>query len=300
MTHDIHAADGVSCMRFVPHKGGTAYSLILPGSDGPRELLYIHDNFWQDDYDDLIGGWPFCFPVCARLHRDGEQGVYLYKGKRYQLPIHGISWNQPWQVLTHEADRLVMQLTANADSLQRYPFQFEVTLDYRIAAAELFCEQTYVNCGDEPMPYYAGFHPYFLTPAVDAGKADVSLDFASNGRLLYNEQLTDIEGRADALAWPCSVADPAINEQLSMVDGRNAFTLRYENGDQLTMQVDADKPELFPYIQTYTMVDKPFICVEPWMGHPNALNTVGASQWLQPGQSQQAMMHLRLLTHNQA
>lgn len=294
MTHDIRADDGVSCMRFVPEKGGTAYSLVLPGTDGPRELLYVHDNFWQDDYDDLIGGWPFCFPVCARLQRNGQQGVYLYNGKRYQLPIHGVSWYQPWRVLAHEQDRLVMQLSANTHSLEHYPFQFEVTLDYRIAPGKLHCEQMYTNHGDEAMPYYAGFHPYFLTPAADSGKVDVILDFASSGRLLYNEQLTDIEGWAEALSWPCSVADSAINEQLSVVDGCNVFHLQYDGGDQVTMQVVADKPDLFPYIQTYTVAEKPFICVEPWMGHPNALNTAGACQWLQPGQSQQATMHLQL------
>ena len=33
------------------------------------------------------------------------------------------------------------------------------------------------------------------------------------------------------------------------------------------------------------MADQPFFCVEPWMGHPNAMNTVAGVHWLAPGGS---------------
>ncbi|WP_304985964.1 hypothetical protein [Coxiella-like endosymbiont] len=35
------------------------------------------------------GGWPFCFPVCARLKRQWKEGVYLFDGTLYQLKIDG-------------------------------------------------------------------------------------------------------------------------------------------------------------------------------------------------------------------
>ncbi|MDF1795011.1 MAG: aldose epimerase [Coxiellaceae bacterium] len=321
----IIASDGVTCMSFVPDIGGMGCSLVMPGKHGPRELLYLHDDTCltgsrigdRDDNSgtvipendeviypgssqkaiaDLIGGWPFCFPICARLSRDGEEGVYLYSGQRYQMKIHGVSWYLPWQVITEQASRLVLQLTANEHTRAIYPFEFDVTLDYRIEPGKLTCLQTYVNRGDQDMPYYAGFHPYFLTPPVGSGKADVKVDFRSDYRLQYNAQLTDIVGQQAAIQWPASAADAQINEQLSHVAGDNAFTLQYPGGDCITMRCwSDDDPNMFPYIQTYTMADKPFVCVEPWMSHPNAINTVGACRWLRSGKSETACMELVLV-----
>ncbi len=327
----IVASDGVTSMSFVPAIGGMGCSLIMPGLHGPRELLYLHDEAaglldWtgsrigvRDDntaavistpspvipapepgpsqkaITDLIGGWPFCFPVCARLSHEGEEGVYFYHDQRYDMKIHGVSWYLPWQVIIEETSRLVLQLEANDHTRKIYPFEFCVTLDYRIEPGKLTCHQTYTNNDDDKMPYYAGFHPYFLTPAVDEGKADVVVAFSSDYRLQYNDELTDIVGKQPAINWPASASAPAINEQLSHVEGDNRFQLRYPDGDCVTMRCwSDDDADMFPYIQTYTMPQKPFVCVEPWMDHPNALNTAGACRWLSAGQSETAMMELVL------
>ncbi len=308
----ILASDGVTRMQFMPDIGGTGVSLIMPGVEGPRELLYMHAGSrlgGRDDRDpgssschpgldpgsriqDLIGGWPFCFPVCARLGRNGVEGAYLHQGQNYQMKIHGVSWYLPWEILQHEESRLVMQLEANDETRAVYPFEFSVTLDYQITPGKLTCQQTYSNNGDDAMPYYAGFHPYFATPPVGAGKAEVMIAFESDFRLRYNESMMDIVGRDAALTWPASAADPSINEQLSHVADKNQFILTYPNGDQVRMRCWGEVDDLFPYIQTYTMADKPFVCVEPWMDHPNALNTAGACRWLQPGQSETGFMEL--------
>ncbi|MDF1654849.1 MAG: aldose epimerase [Coxiellaceae bacterium] len=281
-----------------------ASSAVIPASSAviPASSAVIpapEPGSSQKAIADLIGGWPFCFPVCARLSCEGEEGVYVYKDQRYDMKIHGVSWYLPWQVITEEPSRLVLQLEANDHTRKIYPFEFCVTLDYQIAPGKLACLQTYVNCGDQEMPYYAGFHPYFLTPPVDDGKADVMVDFRSDYRLQYNAELTDIIGQQSPINWPASASEPAINEQLSHVDGDNVFQLRYPDGDCVTMSCwSEDDAEMFPYIQTYTMADRPFVCVEPWMDHPNAINTAGACRWLQAGQSETAMMELVLSREN--
>src|SRR3990167_6286161 len=93
-TVTLTASDGMTKATFVPQRGGTACSIIMPGKQGPRERLYLHYFFWDKTIDDLPGGWPFCFPVCARLMRQHQHGAYLYDGKIYHLPIHGFSWHQ--------------------------------------------------------------------------------------------------------------------------------------------------------------------------------------------------------------
>lgn len=285
--YTISSEDATSHATFIPEKGGIGCSIVMKGKSGSRELLYLHDYFWQKNLKDLSGGFPFCFPVCARLERQEKQGIYLYEGKIYQLPIHGFAPYMPWEVHDFYKENLILTLRFNRETFLHYPFRFEIKLHYAISPDTLKCRQTYRNLGDHPMPYYAGFHPYFATPNPDEGKEKVFLEYSPMKRFQYNDTFTDLIGEKPLFNLPTSVTNPEINEQLTKVADDKLITLSYPNGDAIKMIAEgSEDPDLFPYIQLYTMKDKPFICVEPWMAFPNAMNTVSGVRWLQPGESE--------------
>jgi galactose mutarotase-like enzyme len=292
--YTIVADDNQTRASFVPARGGVGSSIIMSYKGIERELLFLHDNFWQPVIKDLPGGWPFLFPICARLERAGVKGNYLYDGKIYHLDIHGFSWQLPWLVINNDRnDTLTMELTSNHETLKHYPFKFRILLKYQVSASKLICKQIYTNLDNKRMPYYAGFHPYFLTPAAKQGKEKVQLDFMPIRTLQYNEQLTDIIGEKATLKMPAAITDPNINEQLSEVPHDNISTLTYPDGFKLHMQLHSEKHlRLFPYVQLYTIPEKPFFCIEPWMSFPNALNSVFGARWLMPGHSDEATLEL--------
>jgi galactose mutarotase-like enzyme len=286
MQPTITANDKITRATFMPERGGINSSLILPSKDGAKEFLYQHDFFNDDTWPDLPGASPFCFPICGRLARNNNDGAYLYDGRIYHMDIHGFGWQLPWQVSDQKENQITLILQANEKTLNQYPFNFKVSLTYAVQPGKLICHQSYQNNDTKPMPYYAGFHPYLLTPPVNVGKEKVMLDFESDYRLQYNESLTDIVGRLEKIKMPISITDPLINEQLSVLKQNKKATLAYPNGDVIVLEAGGDDPNLFNYLQLYTMNDKPFICVEHWMGHPNALNTVSGVRWLAPGASE--------------
>ncbi|MGB6976526.1 MAG: aldose epimerase [Gammaproteobacteria bacterium] len=292
--YTICAADGKTRASFVPEKGGVGSSLIMPDQHGERELLFLHDFFWQRELPDLPGGWPFLFPICARIERNGKEGNYLYDGHVYNLPIHGVSWWNTWQVLDNEhADQITLALFDNETTLAHYPFAFEVRLTYRVSPGKLTCEQTYINCGDKPMPYYAGFHPYFLTPAFGAGKEKVLLNLEPSKRFVYNNRLTDLIGERELPVLPTPITNPDINEQLMQLGHNKTTQLIYPDGFVIRMTAEGQEdPNLFSYLQCYTISNKPFFCVEPWMAFPNALNTVSGVRWLAAGASERGLLTL--------
>lgn len=295
----IHSENGLTQATFIPDKGGAASSIIMPGKSGPRELLYLHDFFWDKTLPDLPGGWPFCFPVCARLERQGKRGVYLFDGKLYELPIHGFSWYLPWEVAQCDDHHIELVLSANQKTYPIYPFEFEVRLAYEITNSSLVCRQTYTNKSDKAMPYYAGFHPYFLTPQPGQGKEKVTLQYQPVRRFRYNASLTDLVGEQSLFHLPASITNPEINEQLTMVEKNKEIQLFYPDGDVIHMIAEGvEDADLFSYIQLYTMEQKPFICVEPWMSFPNAMNSVFGVRWLLPGQSEQGLLKLWLKFEN--
>ncbi|MDZ4199397.1 MAG: aldose epimerase [Kiritimatiellia bacterium] len=291
----IQTPDGGTTADFIPEWGGIGSSLVVPSPTGPRELLYTHDFFWDLKTEKTRGGLPFLFPACGRLERDGEPEVYLYEGRRYRLPIHGFSLRVPWQVIDDSRDNeLTLRLVDSEATRVGYPFSFELDLTYRVETGLLVCHHRLRNTGSGPMPYNLGFHPYFLTPEPGNGKEKIRVSIPARRRLVYNERLTDLTGEAPPLITPVSIADPAANESLhEVVPGKPC---RMTSPDGFAMELDmgsSDDPALYRYVQMYTMPDKPFFCIEPWTGHPNALNTAGGPQWLPPGRGASGFFQIR-------
>lgn len=279
----IVSPDGGTRASFIPEKGGVGSSLVIGG----REMLFLHDFFWDRQTEKIPGGWPFLFPICGRLERGGQAGQYLYDGRIRKMPSHGFGPRVPWTAIeSGRDDELVLQLTDTDATRDMYPFRFEVRLTYRAEKNALVCEQSYANRGDAPMPYYAGFHPYFLTPAPGAGKEAVALDYKPLRAFRYNERFTDLAEEVPPPAVPVGAhADAVLEQRLTMVGADRELKLAIPGGPAIHMTAD-----IFPYVQLYTMTDKSFFCVEPWMGFPNALNTVAGARWLKPGQSERGVM----------
>lgn len=154
---------------------------------------------------------------------------------------------------------------------------------------------TYTNHGDRPMPYYAGFHPYFATTPPGQGKNHVILNFHPERRFRYNQRLTDLVGEQPLLHLPSPVTNPEIHEQLMKLGEDKECHLIYPDQDVIMMAAEGvEDPDLFPYVQIYSPADQPFVCVEPWMSYPNALNSIEGVRWLAPGQSEHGVLRLWL------
>jgi len=287
--YTIIASDQKTQAIIIPERGAWVASLVLPFKNGSREILFQHNYAWDKTLNDLAGGVPFLFPICARIARNNQDGVYLYDGKQYELKIHGFSWYEKWTVGEVTGNAIEMILRDNQNTLLHYPFHFEVRLKYEVLPGKLLCHQFYKNNESvRAMPYYAGFHPYFLTPPENDGKEKVSLHFESTRRLKYNDTMTDIVDELPVLKTPISISSPDINEQLSVLGKNKSATLTFPDGDVIKIDM-IENSDYFPYLQLYTIPEKPFFCVERWMGFPNALNTVSGVRWLKAGMSESAV-----------
>ncbi len=285
------SAGGETRADIVPELGGIVSSLMLPGPGGrPRECLFRYPWFWDRHTEELRGGIPPLFPVCGRLLKDGVRGLYHVGGQPYVLPIHGFSMRFPWEVVDAEAPGALRLRLADTEATRKiYPFAFELDLLYSVSAGGLACQLTVRNAGDAPMPFYAGFHPYFATPPPGAGKEQTLFEVHPVARHLYNHPLkTEVIGSAPVPAFPMRVADVDVNELLLEMGNRGDTRLAWPDGFTL---VQTASP-LLRFRQFYTLPDQPFFCDEPWMAPPGSLNRPGAARILMPGQSESAEIHV--------
>lgn len=263
--YSIHA--GKNIFSVVPALGALGVSLKLPVQGEMQELLYLPADFWQRADKVFQGGMPFCFPICGRL----TQG---------NIPLHGFAARMPWSVEKHTEDRLTLLLKDTAETQAVYPYAFEVRLHYRITETEFECSFECKNLSDEPMPYYAGFHPYFA--AALEYKNRVSLELNAQKRFYYNAALNDVVRESIAAPFHLPIEALALDQVLYSAHHPLQCALHFPKDYALSLRLIDSRP-LFCYIQLYTEKDKPFFCVEPWMNQPNAYNKPSLLHYLNPG-----------------
>ena len=276
----IASPDGSARADVVPELGGIVSSLRLGDH---RECLFRHDGFWDPSSRETRGGIPLLFPICGRLLKNGTPGLYQVGHRPCVLPIHGFAMRRPWKVAdASRPDALRLRLADSEETRAIYPFAFELELFYSVSSEGLRCRLAVRNAGEDPMPYYAGFHPYFLTPPPGGGKEQTVFEARARGRFQYNDSKTDVVGSAPPPAFPVSVSDERVNGLLLDMDEANETQIRFPDGFGIRQSASP----LFRFRQFYTLPDQPFFCDEPWMAPPGSLNRPGASRVLAPGQTE--------------
>ena len=251
----------------LPGNGGTVQQLCRAG----RDFLYVDaENLASDERPRC--GVPFLFPICGRL----RDGAYRWDGRDYALDIHGFGHTSRWEVVRQSAAEATLRLEDSAATRAVYPFRFRAELCYSLTPGLLRIRQQFENTGGGPMPFSYGFHPYFAVDGVEAARvqvqADTQMDFV-RGPVPFGADsvaLSFPEGAPEAGAAFAGAASPAVLEDLA---GKRRVAVGFDGS--------------FSQLVLWAVRGKPFLCVEPWNGVANGLNT-GAFETLAPGERREA------------
>jgi len=262
--------DTDSHVRICPERGGIVIGARLNG----RETLYLDKETFYDPQANIRGGIPVLFPICGQL----RQGEYEWEGRVYKMRNHGVARNHPWTATDEQTSEngaavtLVMQ--SSPETLESYPFAFELRFTYRLRDGALSIEQDYRNLSNESMPMTAGFHPYFAA-------VDKNLPYDTDARRYkdYNDgSIREFEGSIDI---------GRMKESAALLDASRpeiAFPLSADASVRLAYS------EQFHYVVLWSLEGKPFVCVEPWTALNEALNDKQGLLSVPPGET----LHLEL------
>ncbi|MCO5045354.1 MAG: hypothetical protein J5I99_01005 [Verrucomicrobia bacterium] len=286
----LRASDGTSA-SVVPALGAVVSSLCFPVAGALREVLFRHAHFGDAASDATRGGIPFLFPLCGRLQRDGRFGEYVCDGRTFTLPIHGFAMRRPWRVKEQASDRVVLSLDAMAE--EGYPFMARLSMEIEAQPRRVLLEAEIENCGDTPMPFSGGWHPYFLTPDAGPGKGGVCVRLPARQAGRYDPSYTHIPEWSEPLPSPLVPTHPLFKEVLHRVDS-GAVSVDWPGLLSLELRAELDSGTPFPFWQLHTEREKPFVCVEPWSSPPNALNSGESLLHLAPSARRRMQMTISL------
>jgi len=257
------------------------------------------DLLWDGDPGVWAGRAPLLFPIVGEL----AGGRYRLDASTYELPRHGFARRSQFDVSAAAPDRAVFRLQADASTLQRYPYRFELEVSFALAGATLSMITEIRNPGDRDLPASFGYHPAFRWPLpFGQPRASHSIEFEQDeaapvrrldvaGLLTPERHPTPTRGRHLALEDALFTADVVI------FDALKSRSLRYggPEGPRLLVR--------FPDSPLLGLWSKPgagFVCIEPWHGVADPVGFGGDFRTkpgvflVSPGGSRRIEMHVSL------
>jgi galactose mutarotase-like enzyme len=219
-----------------PSRGALIAGLNVDGV----ELLYLEKDTLESPTGAVRGGIPLLFPFGGEL-ADGRLAA-----TNTEMPRHGFGRRKAWDVTRQIESSLTMRLLQDAGTRAQYPFEFDVEQTVTATRRGIQIELTVENLGTTVLPMAPGWHPYFPCP-VDEKLA------------CLRQVLPEHELQARPVACDVNVPVPA--------GGRVEFTLAEIGQVAITCSARVKTLEI------WTLPDRPFVCIEPWVGPTNVINT---------------------------
>ena len=245
--------------------GAARAEIALLGAEARRWSVDGVDLLWEPDAAVWSGVSPVLFPIVGWA----RDGLIRVEGQHYPMGVHGFASVETFEVIDRRSDFVSLALHSNDATLARYPFRFELRVDYRLRETGLSVDLCVENLDTKPMPYACGLHPGFRWPFGNGSReggriffdaiesADVP-EIAPGGLFSNRMRAIPLEGRTLALS-----DELLAREALCILDARSRAIV-FDNGAGQAIRVTADG---FRHWALWSRPPSQFLCVEAWTGH---------------------------------
>ncbi len=239
-----------------------------------KKLPEGKDYLWDANPEIWAGHAPVLFPIIGAL----KEGSYYFKGKKYALPKHGFKRNNANIKLHDSSDKsLTFSLTSSPETLEHYPFHFEFYISYTLDNNTLVVNHLVKNTGNEVLFFSVGGHPAFRCPLDEGEKySDYSIVF-EHKETAHNFAVMDsgtIGPAMDLLLDNSNTIDLhyAIFKNDALVfktlKSRKASLVNKCSGKRVEVSYEG-----FPYLGIWAKPHADYVCIEPWLGIADPVDT---------------------------
>lgn len=228
-----------------------------------KNILWIgNSDFWGRKA-------PVLFPIVGKL----KDNIYYVDGKKYSLPQHGFARDCAFEIKSVSPFSCVFILKSATETKEVYPFDFELEIEYLLQENELVTSYKVRNIDSRNMYFSIGAHPGF---SIDPDTfSNYSLHFEKgenlnrfkleNGLLTKDTEHIPLENQELKLNYSLFKEDALVFKNMQS----NSISLLNSNGEkEFTFHA-----KYFPFYGIWTKEHAPFICLEPWHGIADSVNT---------------------------
>lgn len=280
-------------MEFTLKKGKLEAIICSRGAELVSFKREGREYLWDADPAYWNRHAPILFPIVGGLK--GKR--YRCDGKTYEMGQHGFARDMEFTPVSRTDTKLVLQLSETEETLRNYPFRFLLELSYELEEDSLRVGWRVGNTNEKTMYFSIGGHPAFNCPMDGVGKqSDYMLRFMKEGKPLTEIVSAVLEGGLvgeGTLEFGLEEGYLPITPELFDTD-----TIILEDGqaDEVSLCDPVGKEYVrvsfpMPLVGIWTPVKKnaPFLCIEPWCGRCDDVDSTGElseKRWgneLEPG-----------------
>lgn len=217
------------------------------------------DFLWNGDTSVWYGQSPILFPIIGRLLDD----KYYYDGKEYTMPKHGLFRKRDAQVVSCEKGKLVMMQTADAKTMESYPFTFVVYVTFELIDKAIKVTHKVVNTNEKTMYFSLGAHPGFKCKIGDYLEFDenetLSTEMIDSDSIRVNEKIPVLNNEKRITITEHIFDNDALifsgikSKHITLYSTESARKVKFDFGGS-------------PYLGIWAKPGAPYVCLEPWFG----------------------------------
>ena len=235
------------------------------------------DFLWSGDSKFWGKKSPILFPIVGRL-KDNET---IIEGQIYNMNQHGFARDYTFKLISENKSSITYSLTSNEETRKMFPYKFELLISYKLNENSIEVLWNVKNKDSRTMYFSIGAHPAFNVPFnIGENSEDYYLAFKTDRdvekytfQIPYIKEKTKVKAPKDIFIKPELFTDDAL-----VYSGIDEVTLKSRNNNMAIKVTFTDFPFLgiwSPfYSETRTMA--PFICIEPWYGIADLIDTTKA------------------------
>ncbi|MFV8369418.1 aldose 1-epimerase family protein [Flavobacterium sp. LB2R40] len=212
---------------------------------------------------------PVLFPIVGTL----KNNSFHYNGLEYYLSRHGFARDMAFELISVTETSATFSIQSSEETLKMYPFLFELQIIYTLEKDRLSVAYKVINTGKSSMPFSIGAHPAFALPnqfenyAITFEKEE-SLEYylLENDLISKNTKKLDVTTKNIPLTYQLFKNDALIFKALQ------SNTLTVLENEKPLLRVHFED---FPSLGIWTKINAPFICIEPWFGYSDTIESSG-------------------------
>ena len=220
-----------------PARGALVTGLKVNGKDA----LYLDRASFDDASKNVRGGIPVLFPYAGKLIDE----VFVHANTK--MKQHGFGRNKSWAVVEKKPDAVTVQLKPDAETRAQYPYDFLAEQTCTVLPRGLQVDLLIANHGDQPMPVSPGWHPYYCCHGPSKGQVTGDVAGLSADKLGNDKE------------FDFGLPAPMLGRGHFNVPGLGKLTVKFT--------------PVMRHMQFWSQPGKDFICIEPFFGPNNTVNT---------------------------
>lgn len=289
-------ADGATAV-IAPELGGwlLRYSRPTP-KHGPVEALHFSQAIVDRYPREMYAGMPVLFPLVSNNRVGDKEHHYEWNGAIHEMPQHGFARRSRWAIRDQTPDSLTLELTDNEVTRANYPFAFRFRLVFRLHQGRLHWEQVVENRSDEPLPFGAGFHPYFAAPLTPQSRRESCFVEIPDAKRLVAVGRFERFTTEPFLGQNWSV-DKDVAGTMYLTDLKRQELILIDPASELEVVFNFEEAPQHRFVALWAKSTRePYYCLEPWTSLPNAFSRLKDRELivLDPNKTFRAAMWLEL------